>query len=331
MKQQNPKSINLQFSHCKKVEISKFSNGDPEPPPQLLKVLSHPTDEMLTVVFEITKSQNSKNAQDIAVDLLGGQLVNSTVYLNIPDSQVLEKAKVIKLLCKFIAGSKSTSAYFRNRPINLYLLARKLTDIQSCASGQSTDRHTCYHKGSDAGWGCKYVTCIKKNLGKEVVKRNTNTYWYNFGYFNDKGEWMVDKELIRTVMFTQIEGDGINLCPRFSTKRILDNIQNLPDVIIVDNVNFKNQYRKDFIGSTLSVIPENIVHIPALPKHEKYEYEKSLKIKELEYLIGMQLLSGNELLKAKEQLLVLKGLHQEYAHKFQMDINPENGYRYSDN
>jgi len=331
MKQRNPKSVNLQFNNCKKVEISQLSASESAPKTQLNEVFSQCADQMLTVIFETTKSKNSQSAEAIAVDLLGGQNVNSMVYVNIPDSKVLEKAKTIKLLCKFTHGMKNITSFFRNRPINLYQFTRKIIDVQTCSLGYSTDINACYIKGKDNGWGCRFLNTIKKNLLRDVVRNPKNTYWYNFGNFNESGEWKVDKDLIKTVIFNQAEGEGINLCPKFSTENILDQILKLPDIIEVDNIHFRNTYRKDFIGNTFSVIPENIVHIPEMSKQEKLEYEKSLKIKELEYQIGMGLLVGGDLGEAKEKLLVLKGLVESYAQKFHMDLNPEAGYRYSDN
>lgn len=331
MKQQNPRSVNLQFNKCKKVEISQINAHDHALKTQLKEVFSQCTDQMLTVIFETTKSKNSQSAEAIAIDLLGGQNVNSTVYINIPDSKVLEKAKTIKLLCKFTQGMKNTTSFFRNRPINLYQFARKLVDVQTCSLGFSTDTNACYIKGKETGWGCRFLNTIKKNLMKDVISNPKNTYWYNFGHFNEEGEWVIDKELIKTVMFNQAEGEGINLCPKFSTEDVLDQILKLPDVVTVDNIHFKNTYRKDYIGNTFSVIPENIVHIPAMAKQEKLEYERSLKIKELEYQIGMGILSGEELDQAKEKLLVLKGVFKSYAQRFIMELSPEAGYRYSDN
>lgn len=331
MKQRNPKSVNLQFNNCKKVEISQIKASQDVLRTQLFEVLSQSTDHMLTVIFETTKSKNSQSAEAIAIDLLGGQNVNSTVYVNVPDSKVMEKAKTIKLLSKFTHGMKNITSFFRNRPINLYQFSRKLVDVQTCSLGYSTDKNACYIKGKEHGWGCRFLTDIKKIPMRDVINNPKNTYWYNFGRFNESGEWKVDKDVIRTMIFNKAEGEGINLCPRFSTEDVLDQILKLPDIIIVDNVHFRNTYRKDFIGSTYSVIPENIVHVPIMSRQEKLEYEKSMKIKELEYQIGMGMLSGEELEEAKEKLLVLKGLVNSYAQKFIMQLAPEAGFRYSDN
>jgi hypothetical protein len=48
------------------------------------------------------------------------------------------------------------------------------------------------------------------------------------------------------------------------------------------------------------------------------ERKKQERIRELEYKIGMGLLDGKEVNKAKEQLLVLLGAQRSYSYHFMM-------------
>jgi hypothetical protein len=333
MKQRNPKSINLQFNNCRNVEISKLYQNTLKPSKdQINELVESALNDMLTIVFDITNTQRNRDAVEIAGDLLDGKIIKSTVWVTLPDSQILEKAYAIKHLARYIQDLKGTKAYFRGAPVELNRFINTLTQIKVCSHGhfQSKDRKACWRNLTDEGWGCKFINSVKRQLGK-ITSFNTSTYWYNFGYFCQGGEWRIDKDLIREVIFKEVNTVGLNVCPHFCTKTVLNNIASLPDSIEVDNIHFKNYYRKDFLGSSLLVIPENIRHIPQVSEEEKREQEKAAKIKELEYLIGMNKISGKELLDAKEQLLVLKGVLAGYAKSFMMNLYPDKGYRYSDN
>ena len=118
----------------------------------------------------------------------------------------------------------------------------------------------CWKSVTREGWGCKYISSLKFHLGCDG--RNKGSYWYDMGRLNEKNEWIVDKGLIKAIIFEEIKRKGYDLCPFLSQKQILEKINSLPDIIIPDRKEFRYVYERDFDGRNIKNKPVGIEHIP---------------------------------------------------------------------
>jgi hypothetical protein len=97
-------------------------------------------------------------------------------------------------------------------------------------------------------------------LGNGEYESN-NRYWYNFGRFNSKNEWVIDKPAIYKNLVLFAEENGLNVCPHFSQGKLKDSVDQLPSKIIIDNVAYRIHFTDfSFKGETIK-FPENIRHI----------------------------------------------------------------------
>ncbi len=333
MEQSNQKSINIQLHSCDHVYIINLYNelrlNDNENC-IFLDVINKVKSGMLTIMFKKTKSVNNKIAVEFAKKYLNGLLVKGYVFVMIPDSQIFDKIDFLSSMSKYIKNNYRT--YFRNNQVNLTIIINQLIRIYECKNNfqYALDKNSYINHSSSKGWGCKFLNTIRKNIGKQTDFRSKVRYWYNYGHFDSDFNWIIDKNLIRELIFSEIKRNGYDLCPNLSLKKITDEINKLPDSIKPDGVKFEIEYSTEFKDNELKKIPINIRHI-SMDKKARMKYEKAKKIEELEYLIGMGKLQGEELFDAEKQLLVLRGAYKKYAYYFKMDLQPESGFRYSDN
>jgi hypothetical protein len=109
-----------------------------------------------------------------------------------------------------------------------------------------------------SGWGCRLVNGINRMIG------NTNynvTPWYKFGKFTNSENWQINKTAIFTVLRTQAEETMCAYCPYFDINRTIQNIDSLPDNLILDEkwqILYNIDYNKT--GSA-AYIPVSIHHL----------------------------------------------------------------------
>lgn len=336
MKQKNPKSINIQLSKCKNVKLEKFSNETAgsdtlNSDAELLKSYVNRIQEgMLSIIFLPPQTYNGRLATEAARKHFHGSVVKDTVWVFVPDRDILPKIMELKLLASYIMEWNNTRAFFKKNPIDIYKFLHQLYPICKCSNDFMEKHHSkyCHLDLKTEGWGCKFINSVHRHLNDGKGKRK---YWYNYGYFDKNNDWIVDKALLRLELTNEVISKGIHSCPYFSMKEVNEKIEQLPNRIEPDNTNYEIAYKKDFCGDKIIDIPVNIQHICPTYLNAKYEQKRLRRIKELEYQIGMNKLQGKDLEKAKESLLVLTGNVKSYSQLFKMKLDKDTGYRFSDN
>lgn len=325
MDQKGRKSINVQFSKCKKVKINQIKNK----PTETKNELERQPDSMLKISFNKSSTKKFEQAVVLA-QKIGGYYDGFRCVIMLPDSQILENLGTLKLISGIVQNWKSLHATFRDREINLHKFLRFQTQIKEGIKDYETEAH-CNLPNGKPGWGCKFINSPRYHILPNHTKITNNSYWYNYGYFKDEKTWVINKDSLRHVITSHVRKKGIDLCPYFSHKRIAERINSLPDEIIVDGSNFEIHYEIDITKDGVQKIPVNIRHIIEPPKEKQREMLKRNRIEELEFQIGMNQLKGKELAKAKEQLAILKGQPISFSQIIKVDCEPERGYKFSDN
>ncbi len=115
--------------------------------------------------------------------------------------------------------------------------------------------------GDCPGWTCKKLTNILFQESGSGDYKSNDRYWYNFGKFNGKNEWVIDKSGIfdRLIQFAEI--NGLHVCPHFNEKEVRQAIDRLPSKIIPDDVNYRVHFTDFYDKGKKLKFPENIRHI----------------------------------------------------------------------
>jgi hypothetical protein len=319
MKQnKNPGSINLSFKNCHEVKINNIVNGPFDKTKSLNK--------MLKIHFDRTNSKKFGEAINYCTKI-GGIYNGSYCLALIPDSQIFKNLQDLKFLNKIVYNWESLTVIFRNNEVNFQKFLNFIEQIYKCSQNYYFPKNCQIN--DKIGWGCKFLIQPKYHLMYNQIKLTNTSYWYNYGYFSNNNEWTVNKNMLKHIIKNFIKEKGIDLCPHFSYKRFSLQLNKLPDKIIIDGKNFEKHYSTDFNKNGIIQTPDNIRHI--LPKEKQQEILKRNKIKELEYQIGMNELSGEKLERAKCRLAVLREDPISFSHFFKMAVELKHGYHYSDN
>ncbi len=289
------KSQNLQFHNCKHVKIEKIVNNNENQnqtsrSKKICKSKRGYELKMLKISFNKSNSKNFEQAVILA-NKVGGIYDGLRCVILMPDSQILENLYTLKILNSLVQNWKSLLVVFRGREVNLTKFLNWMTRLKEC-SIEFTDEIHCKVNVQKEGWGCKFISTPKYHIAPYQKKITNSSYWYNFGHFSGKNEWTIDKGVLKHVIKNHVKKKGIDLCPHFHFKTIFGRIDNLPDKIIVDGVNFEHSYALSIENNQVSEKPDNIRHIQ---KNER-QFEPG-----------------------------------QFNQEFKMVLSPENGYRFSDN
>jgi len=262
---------------------------------------------MFILTFEKSRSSKFQKALDIVISL-GGKFDGHTVSLELSGwdniSNLYEK---LLPLIAIIQTWKSVRAKFNGKNVNPFGFMMKTRQLKECADNYSeAEENYCSGFGANKGWGCRLLNNILLHPCKDANYKRNDLYWYNFGKFVSEGIWRINKPLLIEKLTKHAANTGIDLCPFFRIDKILEAVENLPFEIKVDDVNWEYYYEPGFVGSNIERIPINIRHIPVLSPEEYRRLEIKRRIKDLEYAIGMGLLTEEQEERARIHLTYLK-------------------------
>ncbi len=284
---------------------------------------------MFILSFEKSRSPKFQKALDIAINLRG-RFDGQTVIIELSGwddiSNLYEK---LLPLMSIISTWKSVKAKFNGKSVNTFSFMMHTRRLKECSENHSdADDNYCWESATYKGWGCRLVNnLLLYPLQNASYKRN-DLYWYNFGNFDSRGIWVINKPLILETLLKHAENNGMDLCPFFNIDRIFEAVENLPFEIKIDNVSWEYYYEPGYVGSSIERIPTNIRHIPVLSQEDQRKREIKQRIKDIEYEIGMGLLTEEEEEKASMQLMFLKkkydlgGSYNMPIGDIQLDDNP---------
>jgi hypothetical protein len=289
------KSQNLQFHNCKNVKIEKIVNNNENrnknnQPAKQFKSKRGSELKMLKISFNKSNSKNFEQAVVLA-NKVGGIYDGLRCVILMPDSQILEHLNTLKILNSLVQNWKSLLVVFRGREVNFYKFLHSMTRIKECSIDFTDEKH-CQVNIQKEGWGCKFISTPKYHIAPYQKKITNSSYWYNFGHFSAENEWTIDKGVLKHIITNYVKKRGLDLCPNFSFKTVFERIENLPEKIIVDGINFEHSYALSIENNKVSEKPDNIRHIQKKEKQSE---------------------------------------PGQFNQEFRMVLSPENGYRFSDN
>jgi len=98
-------------------------------------------------------------------------------------------------------------------------------------------------------------------------------HWYNFGRFDEKNDWIIDKDRLYQKLMEFVEEKGLNVCPFFKAKWVRQAVDKLPSRIAPDDQEFRIYYEEEYYKGKRVEVPVNIRHIPDPP--DKYQQPQS--------------------------------------------------------
>jgi hypothetical protein len=185
--------------------------------------------------------------------------------LEIPEHEIPVAYDSLLELLAIIEKWKSVSAKFRGKKVNLFkFLFQQYNQVAGCGSEKtkSMDEKYCITKYDIPTWGCRQIeSLLLYNTGDGNYERS-GIYWYNYGFFDDSGMWIIDKERIYARITSEIERKALDVCPYFNIAFIEQVVfRDLPDYIIPDNYSYRLHYQKVYENGNEVFKAVNIRHI----------------------------------------------------------------------
>lgn len=219
---------------------------------------------MFTLAFTKSSSKKYPEALRLAMSL-GASVEGKEVKLSIAGSELLFAYRKLFPLIEIISKWKGTSATYRSVSVYPYRFIFELWNTVAGCSAQmnkSGNPVHCQKSPSEKGWGCKYISSIKRHLSGTGDYEKGHHYWYNYGWFESNGDWTIDKITVYEKLKSEITRRGLDACPFFDITKINQEvIDELPDKIIIDHVTFRPHFEIRYIKGERKVEPVNIRHI----------------------------------------------------------------------
>jgi len=220
------------------------------------------------IKFGKSSSSNYQTAVNIAKKFSDYTPIGDNSSINIirtDSAEIFNKYKTFENLYSIIYGWKSTIISYKGLEIQSYNFFQQLNQVIKCSKDyeHSVIKETyCNINHMLEGWGCKFLTDIKRHLESDGYYYSSTKYWYKFGRFESENIWKVNKSLIKEHLMKEVENKKIDHCPIFFINKLLKAADELPEAIkIEDGANWEVEYKEDFFGTTIQRKPVNIKHI----------------------------------------------------------------------
>ena len=236
----------------------------------------------LIITFNKSSSLNYEKVIKIAKKFTDFKQEEKTNILNIGLQELLEKRNTVHEIFSYIGTWKHTSFSFNGKTI----IARDIQyifQVLNCSNGykKAYDKKTyCYIDGQSLeGWHCKNLTYIRRHFPESLweYKCNHGKYWFNFGKFNNKGQWVIDKKSLAEALQKSIEYCNVRICPYFDEDYVKKIISKLPDSIDL-------RHNKEWAANEKSIddgFTKTKIKIGIIPKkllqEDRYSYTGVIK------------------------------------------------------
>lgn len=167
----------------------------------------------------------------------------------------------IEKVVRDIQSWKSTRFYLGGIKISS-LQFHKALEIFFCSEKKCMNNEHCMQEN---GWGCRFLSSVSLRNNYSSIKG----YWYDHGNVIG-GQWTIDKPSLSAVLSEEAERELCYTCPFFVWEAIQEQVQKLPDNIIVDGTDecsWEWKYRDPPRG----IKPYEIIGVT--PKEEKGTFD----------------------------------------------------------
>ena len=244
---------------------------------------------MFKISFTRSRSPNYTRAKKIAMDL-GAIQQGDAIIITLTGTQLLFAYKDLLDLLAIISKWTGCKGEFNGKEVDAYrFLLHQYNSIRECSMSMyehKAEDH-CWINPDRPGWGCKFLDAIHpSNVGTGYNVRHK--HWYNYGEFNDSGQWIINKDTIFKKLKGQAEAKGLECCPFFEIDKLKRLVyEDLPDEILIDNVNYRVHYTQ-FYERGISVFKAtNITHVSRVSIPEMKSRINTRLSRFLDYYIHM--------------------------------------------
>lgn len=225
-------------------------------------------DKDFEIKFGKSSSSNYQTAVNIAKKFSDFNHIGENSSFNIirtDSEEIFNKYKTFENLYSIIYGWKTTVMTYKGQEIKPYNFFHQFNQIIKCSKDYENSvvkEAYCNISNTHEGWGCKFLTDIKRHLENDGYYFSLTKYWYKFGSFESEGIWKVNKALIKEHLKKEVENKKIEHCPIFSIERVLKAVDELPETInLEEGADWEIEYKEDFFGTTIQRKPIGIKHI----------------------------------------------------------------------
>ena len=226
---------------------------------------------MYILTFKTSRSKYFEKGLSMALQL-GGTWDGETMVLKIPESRLMQAYDRLLDLFGVVQRWSSLKATFKGREVHPYRFILKMHFIMECARERSFNPDHCWLYSEEGGWGCRMIDNVLYHILGDGKYKWNEKYWYNFGHFDEKNEWVIDKERLYQRLIEFAEREGISVCSYFNADWVRKAVDKLPSRIVPDDKAFRVYYEEEFYKGKKVEVPVNIRHIPDPP--DKYDFPK---------------------------------------------------------
>jgi len=220
-------------------------------------------DNIITLRFGPSPSKYFKKAVGIAQNFSRVTLTNApkTYRVEMSPDEFLKKEKYFWELQRIIKRWESSEFYLAKRKITPFKsLTVSLKLVLTCAQGFTHTNIYCQYTEHLESWSCKHLQKVKLHLMQELDIYNGEEYWFKFGEFKDSDTWVINKQKIESIVWSEINEKHLQLCPFFSMVKVRDKIANLPDEIdLYSNPSWEIESIRDFENGEIVEKPIGII------------------------------------------------------------------------
>jgi len=219
---------------------------------------------MYILTFQRTRSKHFQRALNHAMGM-GAEWDGETATLAIPAEDMLTAYEDLLALFEYVSRWSSLKATFRGKPVDPFrFIFQVWNTVNRCKMDkeQTNDQRHCWAGVDNRGWGCKHIRGILLGTHGSARYKTSNRYWYNFGEFVDTNLWKINKPLLIEKIRGEVTAKALFLCPHFKSSAIKDVVENLPNFVRVDNVQYTHHFTTGYVNGKKKHIPVNIRHIP---------------------------------------------------------------------
>lgn len=225
---------------------------------------------MYILTFKRSRSKYFEKGLNLA-ERLGGTWDGETMVLKIPESKLMKAYDRLMSLFGVVGRWSSLRATFKGRDVDPYRFILNMHFIMDCARERSFNPDHCWLYADEQGWGCRMINNILYLLLGDGKYAWNEKYWYNFGGFDEKNEWIIDKDIVYQRLIEYAEGEGLDVCSYFNAEWVRKAVDKLPSRIVPDDKEFRIYYEEEYFKGERIKVPVNIRHIPDPP--DKYDFQ----------------------------------------------------------
>jgi len=186
---------------------------------------------------------------------------NFTNRIIIDQEEFRKKYDEIQKLFSIISNWSHSELYFNDRKITFWEI-NSFLDIIKCQNGYEispNQEYYCQHEDDKFGWSCKFLTNIRRQVANNASYYNRPKYWFNYGYFENKDSWIINKQSILSTLKQEALEKKVNVCKYFNFEKLEQTVSTLPDKInLVENENWEPVFEEINDGIIIEKRPVNV-------------------------------------------------------------------------